>query len=394
MKKTLRAFCNFFVTIFFVILMIYISFFTDIPTKTGNVIRLKIEEIKNEQSVYTSEFVINELGIKNNTYYFNTLNDEQKKIYTAIANSVRKYDNEFAVRDYVAGDKEAFAKEVSIAIEAFINDHPEVFYLQSQYSSYVLSGFKGNIGYVKLNYTEENIEAVNEKILLMKEKINEYVSEVEGLTEYEKEIKIHDKLAYSVTYSDLDELPRKYHTAEGTLIENIGVCDGFTKALQLIYDKAGIESIIVLGTLDGNPHAWNLVKIEYNWYNVDITSSRSILSETGVINHAYFNLTNQKMKRIATFDNEELIPKTDSTKYDFYEYNNYIINAEQDITQQMRSIHSSFTDKSYMEFYFIGDVADNISNMLMALKRIDSTFLDGTKMYYYNIENAIIIPRN
>ena len=361
MKKTLRAFCNFFVTIFFVILMIYISFFTDIPTKTGNVIRLKIEEIKNEQCVYTSEFVINELGIKNNTYYFNTLNDEQKKIYTAIANSVKKYDNEFAVRDYVAGDKEAFAKEVSIAIEAFINDHPEVFYLQSQYSSYVLSGFKGNIGYVKLNYTE---------------------------------IKIHDKLAYNVTYSDLDELPRKYHTAEGTLIENIGVCDGFTKALQLIYDKAGIESIIVLGTLDGNPHAWNLVKIEDNWYNVDITSSRSILSETGVINHAYFNLTNQKMKRIATFDNEELIPKTDSTKYDFYEYNNYMINAEQDITQQMRSIHSSFTDKSYMEFYFIGDVADNISNMLMALKRIDSTFLDGTKMYYYNIENAIIIPRN
>lgn len=394
MKKTIKAFCNFFVTIVFVILIIYISFFTDIPTKTGNLIRLKIEEIKNEHEVYTSEFSINELGIKNNTYYFNTLNEEQKKIYSAIANSVKKYDNEFAIRDYVAGDKEKFAVEVSIAIEAFINDHPEVFYLQSQYSSYVVSSFNGNIGYVKLNYTEESMDIVNEKIALMKEKINEYASEVEGLTDYEKELKIHDKLAYSVTYSELEELPRKYHTAEGTLIENTGVCDGFTKALQLIYDEVGIESIIVLGTLDGNPHAWNLVKIEDNWYNVDITSSRSIFSETGIINHAYFNLTHQKMKKVATFDNEEIIPKTDSDKYGFYEYNNFIVNAEQDITQQLRNVHSNFTDKSYMEFYFVGDVADNISNMLMALKRIDTTFLEGTKMYYYNIENAIIIPRN
>lgn len=394
MKKTLRAFCNFFVTIFFVILMIYISFFTDIPTKTGNIIRLKIEEMKNKYEVYTSEFYINELGIKNNTYYYDTLNAEQKKIYTAIANAVKNYDEEFAIRDYVAGDKEAFAVEVSNAIEAFINDHPEVFYLQSQYSSYVLSSFNGNIGYVKLNYTEESMDIVNEKIAIMKEKINEYASEVEGLTQYEKEIKIHDKLAYTVTYSDLDELPRKYHTAEGTLIENIGVCDGFTKALQLIYDNVGIESIIVLGTLDGNPHAWNLVKIEDEWYNVDITSSRSILSETGIINHAYFNLTHQKMKRIATFDDENIIPKTNSSKYDFYEYNNLIVNSEQDITEQLRNVHSNFVDKTYMEFYFVGDVADNISNMLMALKRIDSSFLEGTKMYYYNIENAIIIPRN
>lgn len=394
MKKTIKTFCNFFVTIILVILMIYISFFTDIPAKTGNIIRLKIEEMQNEYEVYNSEFVINELGIKMNTYYYDTLNEEQKKIYTCIANSVKKYDNEFAIRDYIAGDKDTFASEVSIAIEAFINDHPEVFYLQSQYSSYVVSSFNGNIGYVKLNYTEENPEAVNEKIGLMKEKIAQYVNEVEGLSQYEKEVKIHDKLAYSVTYSDLEELPRKYHTAEGTLIEDIGVCDGFTKALQLIYDEAGIESIIVLGTLDGNPHAWNLVKIEEEWYNVDITSSRSIFSETGIINHAYFNLTHQKMKRIATFDNEDIIPKTNSTKYDFYEYNNFVVNAEQDITQQLRNVHSNFTDKEYMEFYFIGDVADNISNMLVALRRIDTSFLEGTKMYYYNIENAIIIPRN
>ena len=36
-----------------------------------------------------------------------------------------------------------FANEVSFAIEAFTNDHPEVFYLKSQYSSYIVNGFWG-----------------------------------------------------------------------------------------------------------------------------------------------------------------------------------------------------------------------------------------------------------
>lgn len=394
MKKTIKAFCNFFVTIIIVIGMIYISVFTDIPAKTGNLIRSKLEELKAKNEEYNSDFVINELGISMNTYYYETLSEGQKKIYSAIANSVKRFESEFVIRDYVAGNKDTFATEVSVAIEAFINDHPEVFYLQSQYSSYVVSSFEGNIGYVKLNYTEESIDAVNEKINLMKEKINEYTSEVEGLTQYEKEVAIHDKLAHSVTYSELEELPRKYHTAEGTLLEETGVCDGFTKALQLMYDAVDIDSVIVLGLLENKPHAWCVVNIEENWYNVDITSSRSIIGETGIVNHAYFNLTHDKMEKIATFDNEEIIPKTESNKYDFYEYNNLIVDSNQDIKTQLESVNKKFEGKEYIEFYFVGNVADSISNMLVALKQIDESYLNGTKMYYYNIENAIIIPKN
>ncbi|MBO5476978.1 MAG: hypothetical protein J6A15_04435 [Clostridia bacterium] len=394
MRKTIKAYCNFFVMIISVILVIYVAFFTDIPTKTGNIIRLKIEETRDVHETYSKDFYINDLGISMNTYYYDRLNDEQKKIYSAIANSVKTFKNEFAIRDYVAGDKDVFATEVSIAIEAFINDHPEVFYLQSQYSSYVVSNFEGNIGYVKLNYTEEDTNVINQKIELMKEKIQEYLKEVEGMSDYEKEVAIHDKLAYTVTYSDLVELPRKYHTVEGTLLEGIGVCDGFTKSLQLIYDAVGIDSIIVLGTLDNNPHAWNLVKLDNEWYNVDITSSRSIYGETGIINHAYFNLTTEKMKRVATFDNEDIIPEANSTKYDYYEHNGYILDETQDIYDQLNSVYQNFKDKEYMEFYFKGNVSDNISTMLRALRNIDTSFLDGTKMYYYNIENAIIIPKN
>lgn len=394
MKKTIRAFCNFFVTAVAVIIVLYISFFTDIPSKTGNVIKLKIEESQSEYEQYSESFEINELTINMNSYYYNKLNDGQKKIYESIANAVKNFQSEFPIRDYVADNKENFAQEVSVAIAAFINDHPEVFYIESQYSTYTLSGFNGDIGYIKLNYTESTLEDVNSKIEIIKQKIQEYITGTENLSDYEKELYIHDKLAQNVTYSNLEDLPRAYHTAEGPFLENIGVCDGFTKTLQILYDQLGIDSIIVLGVLDDNPHAWNLVNIEDNWYHVDLTSSRSIVEETGIITHAYFNLSDERMQKIATFDNPELLPKADSLDYNYYIYNDYVVYSTDDMSGKLNEIYQDFKDKNHIEFYLEGNVSENISSILVSLRRIESNFLDGSKMYYYNIENAIIIPKN
>ena len=394
MKKTIRAFCNFFVTVVAVIIVLYISFFTDIPSKTGNVIKLKIEEAQSKYEQYSESFEINELTINMNSYYYNKLNDGQKKIYESIANAVKNFESEFPIRDYVADSKENFAQEVSVSIAAFINDHPEVFYIESQYSTYTLSGFDGDIGYIKLNYTEPTLEDVNLKIEAIKQKIKEYTEGTQNLSDYEKELYIHDKLAQNVTYSNLEDLPRAYHTAEGPFLENIGVCDGFTKTLQILYDQVGIDSIIVLGVLDDNPHAWNLVNIEDNWYHVDLTSSRSIVEETGIITHAYFNLSDERMKKIATFDNPELLPKADSLDYNYYIYNDYVVYSTDDMSGKLNEIYQDFKDKNYIEFYLEGNVSENISSILVSLRRIESNFLDGSKMYYYNIENAIIIPKN
>ncbi len=395
MKKAIKSICNFIVTIILVILVSYIIFFTDLPTKTGNTIRLKVEEYKSKYTDYNNDFKINDLSINMDTYYYDKLTYEQQKIYSSIANATKNFESEFAIRDYIAGDKDEFAKEVAEAISAFINDHPEAFYLESQYSSYVISGLKGNIGYIRLNYTEDSVEAINEKLEKIQNKIEEYTSNLEGLSDYEKELTIHDRLANGVEYSDLEDLPRAYHTVEGTLIENIGVCDGFTKSLQLLYDRVGIDSIIVLGTLDQNPHAWNMVKLDDEWYHVDITSSRSIIDETGIVNHAYFNLTDENIKKFSTIDSPELLPQANSFKYNFYAYNNYEIKEDQDITQRLNEIYNAgFNDKNYIEFYLYGNVSEKIAQVLVAMKNIDNNFMNGSKMFYYNVQNAIIIPKN
>lgn len=393
MKSTIKLVCNFIVTIVFVIVMIYISFFTAIPRKTGNIIKQKLEEREYKFEQYSSAFNINKLTTKTSTYYYSKLSDGQKRIYESIANGVKNFQSEFVIREYIAGQKEEFASEVNVAIESFINDHPEVFYLKSQYSSYIVEGFNGNIGYVKINYTDD-IDVIKHKIDAMDEKISEYTNGLDDKNEFEKELIIHDKLANDVKYSKEEELPREYHTAEGALLDGIGVCDSFSKALQLLYDRVGIDSIIVLGTLDGSPHAWNLVKIYNEWYHVDLTSSHSIYDETGIINHAYFNLTTSNMKKIATLDDEELIPDTKVDTHNYYVYNNLVIKENEDLNSRLSEITGKSKDMNYIEFYLEGVVGNKISDILVSLRGIDKTFVNGSKMYYYNIQNAIIIPKN
>ncbi len=393
MKSSIRAICHSIVTSLLVIFLIYIVCFTDIPEKTIEFFKATIEEYKNDFEVYHKNFKVNELTINMSSYYYNTLTEGQKKIYASIANATKNFQSEFVIRDYKAGTKDEFAEEVKVAIGAFMDDHPEAFYLKANYSSYVVEGILQNYGYVRLNYTEDDVEKIKDELNKVAEKLSEYVDGLEGKTEFEKEVIIHDRLSYDVVYSDLEEFPREYHTAEGPLLEGIGVCDGFAKALQLAYNKAGIDSIIVLGVIN-EPHAWNLVKIENEWYHVDLTSSHSVYADTGVVNHGYFNLNDENMKKFATMDVEDILPKATSNKYNFYVANDLVISTEQDIESRLREIVPKYESEKYIEFYLEGDVSQRISNVLTALRKIDDSFISGSKLYYYNIENAIIIQKN
>ena len=393
-RRLIVSFFNVIVTFSFLGVAIYIGLFTQIPTKIGNVIRKEIEELKDPYETYNEDFKVNDMSISNNMYYFNTLTKEQKYIYESIANGVKNFDDEFVVRYYNAGEQDEFANEVSVAIEAFTNDHPEVFYLKAQYSSYIHQAFDSNIGYIRLNYTEDTTTAIKEKIGLMKGRVDYYARGLDGYSDYEKELIIHDRIANDVSYSHLEDLPRKYHTAEGTLLEGVGVCDSFSKAYQLVLNHVGIDSIIVLGELSDGPHAWNMVKIGDSWYHVDITSSHSIYDDTNIINHAYFNLTTEAEKNISIINDESVLPKADSTEYNFYYKEGLVLAENDDIYTRISEIDNYFEGREFMEFYVVGDVSTKISRILNVLRDIDDSYLDGTKLYYYNLKNAVIIPKN
>lgn len=119
-------------------------------------------------------------------------------------------------------------------------------------------------------------------------------------TDYEKALWFHDWLTENAYY----DLSFSYYSADGVLIRGCGVCDSYAKAYTLLLDAVNIDSVRVTNI----NHAWNLVKLDGQWYHIDPTWDDPVLSghETdklsGAEYHMYFGLPDALMRMDRTFD--------------------------------------------------------------------------------------------
>lgn len=120
----------------------------------------------------------------------------------------------------------------------------------------------------------------------------------EGMTDYEKELALHDYLVLHCKYSEIVDEDEKsdIYRAYGALVNGDAVCNGYAEAMQVLLRCVGIESKFVVGygkTANGEwiDHAWNLVKLGEKWYHMDSTWDDPTPDQNGMIVHPYFNVT-------------------------------------------------------------------------------------------------------
>lgn len=127
------------------------------------------------------------------------------------------------------------------------------------------------------------------------------------MTDYEKECAIYLYVVDNVAYGYIDgDQENSAYSARGALIHKKCVCMGFSNALCLLMNKAGIECISINDNAD---HAWNIVKLDDGYYHVD--ASRASM------NHAkdrYLNMTDEVAKLDREWDAENY-PACTGTKY-------------------------------------------------------------------------------
>ena len=107
------------------------------------------------------------------------------------------------------------------------------------------------------------------------------------MSEYEMVKAIHDYIVNNTQY-DYDRLlngtvPDISHSPLGVLQYGVAVCQGYAYAFELLCDLSGIECDFVGGVAGGGGHAWNQVKVDGKWYNVDTTWDDPIYYFNGVL---------------------------------------------------------------------------------------------------------------
>ncbi|MBK5426052.1 S-layer homology domain-containing protein [Bacillus sp. TH30] len=157
--------------------------------------------------------------------------------------------------------------------------------------SYSLSGSPGNYTFT-LNITYRETKEQTEYVMKQAKAIVSSIIQV-GMDDHEKVKAIHDYVVKHVSY----DTSYKAYTAYEALANRSAVCQGYTLLTYQLLKEAGIENHFVVGTGDGQPHAWNLVKIDNKWYHIDTTFDDPVPDVQGRVTYSYFNLSDEQIAR-------------------------------------------------------------------------------------------------
>ena len=206
--------------------------------------------------------------------YYQMLSENQQSVYRQI------YANAQNLTEKFAPEKTVSASDVKIAFEAVIGDHPEMFWLETGYSSkYLANGQCVEID-LKYNSTADDLESAKQRFDAAAQNLITGAASLDS--NYEKEKYVHDALASAVTYDLTADMNQSAYSA---LVNGKSVCAGYARAYQYLLQQLGIPCYYCTG-YSGGDHAWNIVKLDDGYYNVDVT-----WDDAAAIRYDYFNKT-------------------------------------------------------------------------------------------------------
>ncbi|MDR1794468.1 MAG: hypothetical protein LBR25_03660 [Erysipelotrichaceae bacterium] len=117
----------------------------------------------------------------------------------------------------------------------------------------------------------------------------------EGITDRQKVRLIHDYLIKNAEYDNyaynhIDDDSIYWHSSSpfAIIMEKKGMCLGYSKAFFVMARAAGIPVLTVTGIANGGGHAWNLVYLEGEWYQIDLTFDDPVPDVKGRTNYDYY----------------------------------------------------------------------------------------------------------
>lgn len=150
------------------------------------------------------------------------------------------------------------------------------------------------------------------------------------MTDYEKELAVNDYLVFHAEYDPAELTAGPIGTPDpdndnpyGLLVKGVGVCLGYATTFQLIMDALDIECLTVHGYAHSweEDHAWNLVRLDGDWYAVDVTWDDPVFTgwtptaqQRLAYARSYFNVTSQYL-RDTDHQWDEDVPEAEGTRW-------------------------------------------------------------------------------
>ena len=245
-------------------------------------------------------------------YAYEQLNDKEKAVYDAMEYAMVNHQDKVPVETLSDDD-------MNKVFFFVLKDHPEIFWC----TGFVRHSLKFADATIETEF-EPQYNMTKEERYEYKEKIDREVESwmaaiPSGATDYRKAKILFDTIVSKVDY---DESSDNNQNIVSVFVNHRSVCKGYARAFQYLLMKAGIDSTVINGSADGASHAWNLVKLDGEYYHFDVTwgdpSFTSNNNTDDFINYAYFGVTTKEILKTHTIDKEMDIPVCDALKDNYF----------------------------------------------------------------------------
>lgn len=242
------------------------------------------------------------------------------------------------------------SKEITCNIVAASRDilplDSQILSLQSYIKGFQMSGLQYSNGTVSVTYTFEYMDgakyvyalktndtsALDDREMqiyqVIKYVLDNYTSP--SNSDYENELAIHDYLVQNVQYDYSTTVPSDSFDIYGALINKTAVCQGYAWAFMVFMDALGINNQLVSGDVSGVGHLWNMVNLDGEWYQVDVTWDDPEQNGDQSIPHYYFNVTDSMISYQHTYEAAQY-PSANATTYNYYQYNGLYATTEDEL---------------------------------------------------------------
>lgn len=246
-------------------------------------------------------------------YVHNTLDEEMQMVYDEMLYAIMNFKDNVRLSTTDTAD-------VKTCYNAICADYGEIFWVEScSYGELSIKGKPYAVSFVvNYAYTPEEVADYQEQ---MQPVIDEYLARLtECGSDYEKTEVLYRKLIKEVAY---DLSAENNQNILSVFLGKNTVCQGYACATQYLLQQSGIPCVIITGTAQGQPHAWNMAQLDGEYYYIDVTWGNTdymgdMADNVTGINYSYLNITSEELLTNHKLQVDFPVKMCDSIEHNYY----------------------------------------------------------------------------
>lgn len=224
-------------------------------------------------------------------YFYDQLDQKGQQTYQRLLYTFDNVKSEIFI-------EETDLKKVRNIMTAVFYDHPEIYYVNDQFE--YIEEHQGITFIPHYDYKKEEIKDINKKI---EEKTKPIIQKaLKYKTKNEQARYLYNYMIQNVEYQTNKKTDQNIISA---FIEGKSVCAGYARAYQYLLAQVDIDSVYMVGktisksanTLNGEGHAWVMVKMDNDYYYCDPTWG-DVTNENAHTCYGYYMMNSEEMLKL------------------------------------------------------------------------------------------------